>query len=131
MKGFTLLEVLVALVILSVGLLGLAGLQTTGIRNNHSANLRSQATILAYDIADRIRANKTNSAAYAVAIGGDPSGGGTLAEGDIDEWLNALSERLPDGDGSIEINAEIVTIQVQWIDTRNNDTTTFLMTTGI
>lgn len=131
MKGFTLLEVLVALVILSVGLLGLAGLQTTGIRNNHSANLRSQATILAYDIADRIRANKANSAAYAVAIAGDPSGGATVAEGDIDEWLNALSERLPDGDGSIEINAEIVTIQVQWIDTRNNDTTTFLMTTGI
>ena len=131
MKGFTLLEVLVALVILSVGLLGLAGLQTTGIRNNHSANLRSQATILAYDITDRIRANKANSAAYAVAIGSDPSGGATVAEGDIDEWLNALSERLPDGDGSIEINAEIVTIQVQWIDTRNNDTTTFLMTTGI
>ena len=131
MKGFTLIEVLVALVILSVGLLGLAGLQTTGIRNNHSANLRSQATIMAYDIADRIRANKENVDAYAIAIDGDSEGGSTIAESDMAEWLSNLSERLPSGDGSIEINAEIVTIQVQWIDSRDNDTTTFLMTTGI
>ena len=131
MKGFTLIEVLVALVILSVGLLGLAGLQTTGIRNNHSANLRSQATIMAYDIADRIRANKDNVGAYAIAIDGDSDGGETIAESDMEEWLSNLSDRLPSGDGSIEINAEIVTIQVQWIDSRNNDTTTFLMTTGI
>ena len=131
MKGFTLIEVLVALVILSVGLLGLAGLQTTGIRNNHSANLRSQATIMAYDIADRIRANKANVDAYAIAIDGDSEGGETIAESDMAEWLSNLSERLPSGDGSIEINAEIVTIQVQWNDSRDNDTTTFLMTTGI
>lgn len=55
--GFTLIEILVAVLILSLGLLGLAGLQAASMRANHSAYLRSQATQLAYDIADRMRAN--------------------------------------------------------------------------
>jgi type IV pilus assembly protein PilV len=57
-RGFTLLEVLVAVLVLSIGLLGLAGLQAASLRNNHSGYLRSQATILAYDYIDRMRANR-------------------------------------------------------------------------
>lgn len=57
-KGFTLLEVLIALLILSIGLLGLAALQTTGLRSNQMASMRTTATELAYDIADRMRANE-------------------------------------------------------------------------
>ncbi len=56
-NGFSLLEVLIALLVLSIGLLGLAGLQGTGLRYNHSAYLRSQATFQTYDMADRMRAN--------------------------------------------------------------------------
>ncbi len=63
-RGFTLLEVLVAMVVLSVGLLGLSGLQTSSLRNNHSAFLRSQATLVSNDIIDRMRANRDS------AIGG-------------------------------------------------------------
>lgn len=55
--GFTLLEVLVALSILTVGLLGLAMLQTVGMRFNTNSYSRTQATYLAYDIAERMRAN--------------------------------------------------------------------------
>ena len=55
--GFTLIEVLVALIIVSIGLLGLAGLQATSVRFNQQAYLRSQAVQQAYDMADRIRAN--------------------------------------------------------------------------
>jgi type IV pilus modification protein PilV len=55
--GFTLVEVLVTVVILAVGLLGLAGLQAVSMRNNHSAYERTQAVQLAYDMADRVRAN--------------------------------------------------------------------------
>jgi type IV pilus assembly protein PilV len=55
--GFTLLEVLVALFVLSIGLLGLAALQTTSFRYNTDSYLRTQATLLAYDIMDRMRAN--------------------------------------------------------------------------
>ena len=55
--GFSLLEVLITVVIVSIGLLGLAGLQATGLQNNQKAYHRSQATVLAYDLTDRIRAN--------------------------------------------------------------------------
>lgn len=56
-KGFTLLEVLIAVVIFSVGLLGLAGLHITNLKLSHDSLLRSTATILAKDMADRMRAN--------------------------------------------------------------------------
>ena len=54
-RAFTLIEVLVTVVILAVGLLGLAGMQAASMRNNHSAYLRSQAVQLSYDMADRVR----------------------------------------------------------------------------
>lgn len=61
--GLSLLEVLVSVVILSIGLLGLAGLQATALKSGHSAYLRSQATILAYDILDQMRGNSIEAAA--------------------------------------------------------------------
>lgn len=56
-QGFTLLEVLVAIVVISLGLLGLAGLQVVSLNNNQTAYYRSIATQQAYDMADRVRAN--------------------------------------------------------------------------
>jgi type IV pilus assembly protein PilV len=56
--GFTLLEVLIALLVLSIGLLGLAALQTIGLRSNQMASTRTQATQRAYDMSDRMRANQ-------------------------------------------------------------------------
>ena len=58
-NGFAMLEILISILVIAFGLLGLAGLQGFSIRNNHNAYLRNQATLLAYDIADRIRANRT------------------------------------------------------------------------
>lgn len=56
-QGFTLMEVLVTVIIMAIGLLGVAGLQLAGMRSNHSAFLRTQATIAAYDLIDRMRAD--------------------------------------------------------------------------
>lgn len=56
-SGFTLLEVLIALLIFSLGLLGMAGLLVVSVQANHSAFLRTQATFLSQSIADRMRAN--------------------------------------------------------------------------
>lgn len=56
-RGFTLLEVLIAIVVFSVGLLGLAGLMVLSVKTNHSAYLRTQATFIAESMADRMRAN--------------------------------------------------------------------------
>lgn len=56
-NGFTMLEVLIALMIFSLGLLGMAGLLAVSVQTNHSAYLRTQATFLAQGMADRMRAN--------------------------------------------------------------------------
>lgn len=57
--GFTLLEVLVAVVIFSIGLLGIAGLQVAGMRYTHGSQLRAVATMQAENMADSMRANRT------------------------------------------------------------------------
>jgi len=59
-RAFSLVEVLVAVLVLSVGLLGLAALQVTGLRAADSARIRTEVSIAAYDLADRLRANPTS-----------------------------------------------------------------------
>lgn len=62
-QGFTLLEVLISMVVLAIGLFGLAGLQVMSVRSNTSAYYRSVASMMAYDIMDSIRANPVGLAA--------------------------------------------------------------------
>jgi type IV pilus assembly protein PilV len=79
-RGFTLLEALVAVVVISVGLLGLLGLQTVAVVNTHVSQSRTMASIAADDIADRIRANPEaadNGSYNAVAIQYNPADGAT------------------------------------------------------
>lgn len=114
------LEVLVAIVVLSIGLLGLAGLMASSLKNSHSAYQRTQATWLAYDALDRMRANRQVALAggYNLALGAAP-GGNALAKIDLGEWDTTLANTLPAGDGSIAVAAGgAVRIIVQWNDTR-------------
>jgi type IV pilus assembly protein PilV len=114
--GFSLIEVLVALLVLSMGLLGLAALQTTGLKLNHQSYERTQAVLQTYDIIDRMRTNRSGSnrainATYEnVALGNKP--GNTdclsvscnvsqLAEFDIRQWNAANETLLPQGKGAI------------------------------
>jgi type IV pilus assembly protein PilV len=138
-RGFTLIEILVTLVVLSIGLLGLAGLQLNGLKSNHSAYLRSQATILTLDIVDRMRTNRTSAitGAYDIGLGDDPAqatceGAGSncssaaLAGADLFEWKDLLDDSLPQGDGSISRTAlgggnTLITIIVQWDDSKGQD----------
>ena len=135
-RGFSLLEVLVTLVIISVGLLGLAGLQATGLKNNQGALLRSQATTLAYDIIDRMRANRQAALAenYNIALGATPSGSG-MVQTDLTAWKASLAQFLPSGDGSISVTAAgAVTVQVRWDDARvtgGSATSTFQTQTAL
>lgn len=113
-KGTTLLEVLVSIVILSVGLLGYAGLQTLSMKNNTSAFQRSQATILSYDIIDRMRANRSNLANYNVGM----AAVGTYA--DVISWKNNVAAALPDGKAAVEVDLNnVATITIQWDDNRD------------
>jgi len=108
-SGFTLLEVLIALLVLSIGLLGLAALQTTGLRSNQMASMRTLATQFTYDITDRMRSNPVGVAngEYVVALTTTPSSsvapwtGGTLALTDLTEWRANIANRLPDGTSDI------------------------------
>ena len=118
--GFSLIEVLVALFVLSIGLLGLAALQTTGLKFNHQSYERTQAVLQAYDIIDRMRANKSGSGStinttYSnVTLGAVPGTtdcatatvppgctGDQLAEYDIRKWNTANAALLANGKGAI------------------------------
>jgi type IV pilus assembly protein PilV len=129
-RGFTLLEVLVAMVVLSVGLLGLSGLQTSSLRNNHSAFMRSQATLAANDIFDRMRANRAVAVAgsYNISYAGSPGTvscttgctAGDVAAMDVAEWRSYV-ERLPGGEGEIAVDAAgAAEIRVRWADARDS-----------
>ena len=111
--GFSLIEVLVALLILSVGLLGLAGLQTKSLKDTHQSYLRTQATLDAYQILDCIRANPTNVGNYAIALGATP-GTTSIADQDLTAWKAALKDMPGPGDGSIVVSGDLVKVTVQW-----------------
>jgi type IV pilus assembly protein PilV len=123
-RGSALIEVLIALVVFSLGMLGLAGLQTLSLQFNTSAYYRTQATALAYGLADRMRANRQDAldGLYAAALADPPpacaanAGPGGSAAQDIATWRNALACQLPDGNGAIAANGTAFTVTVQWDD---------------
>lgn len=136
-RGFTLIEALVALVVLSIGLLGVAALQLSSLRSNHSSSLRSQATLLAYDIVDRMRANQAaaTTGAYDIAVGTTPTSG-TVAGDDLVRWKQNLTNTLPSGDGAVARTgaggATKFIVTVRWDDSRGAEAAlSFVMETQI
>jgi type IV pilus assembly protein PilV len=121
-SGTTLLEVLITVVLVSVGLLGLAGLQLATVQNTNSAGERFEATTLAQDILERMRANRIQALGgqYNLDMGDDPAAAGLVAD-DLDAWMAAL-QTLPQGDGAITVdNNGLVTIDVQWTDASDDN----------
>ena len=147
-RGFTLLEVLVALLILSIGLLGLAGMFSSGMRSNGGAYMRTQATLLAYDIADRMRANGAglfavdyepfngtapSSPQHCATVGGSSAtdcNAAQMAQFDLAQWVNELKNRLPSGTGKITLASDGLTylITVSWDDKNSGSADTTFTT---
>lgn len=135
-RGSTLIETLVALVVLSIGLLGHANMQTLGLRTNTQSYWRTQAGILAIDMADRMRANRAG-----VATGGynnittlpaDAECISTLctplamAQTDSHAWQQALARELPQGRGSVIGTGagSLFTITIRWQENEADSATT-------
>jgi len=138
-RGFTLLEVLVSVLVMSTGLLGIASLQLTGLKNNYNSELRTQAKQLAYDIADRMRSNAkeaNSTSSYFIDIGetanstidceANNCSEANMAEYDLNSWKTALRMKLPSGDGKINAlnvpSKRQYNITVQWDDSRGEST---------
>ena len=129
-QGFSLLEVLVTLVLVAMGLLGVAGMQIAAIRLADAADVRSKGAIFIDGIAERIRTNPNNAAAYAVSLTGSVSSG--VAAADVTAWKASIAQALPNGQGSIAVTQDgrcplvtasssacnLVTIIVQWSEIR-------------
>ena len=114
-RGFTLIEVLIALVIMSVGMLGIAGLYVHSMQAGRTSVLRHNAVTLAGDIADRIRANPRAGAAYGLAgannncvDGGINCTIGEMAANDIFLWQQQAWTTLPNGQVNVVFNNGVV-----------------------
>jgi type IV pilus assembly protein PilV len=124
-RGVSLIEVLVAIVVLSLGMLAMAGLQLSSLRTSQGAILRGQAALLATDMAERMRGNLGDARNYALSLNSSPTGGSNVRERDYSDWVARL-RTLPAGTGSIAVNNanNVVTITVQWDDSRAGGATT-------
>jgi type IV pilus assembly protein PilV len=123
--GFTLVEVLIALIILSVGMLGIAGLYVHSMQAGRTSLFRHHAVTLAGDVADRIRANPRAGPAYALAGGNNNcvNGGvdctpGQMAANDIFLWDQQAADTLPNGTVTVVFDNSVLPptyeIQVDW-----------------
>lgn len=139
-KGFTLLEVMIAMVIFSIGLLGLASLQAISMQNEHASYSRSQAILLAYEMADRITVTPSGSVSYVIAANTTTVAGYSgsamctannctttdMVKYDLGLWKASIASLLVSGKGSIarDVTLGVVThtITVHWDEDRTGVT---------
>jgi len=124
-RGFTLIEALIAMVVMSVGMLGIAGLYLQTLQAGRTSQFRIQAVTLAGDVADRIRANRTAGITYTGAGADNDCDTGLIdcdadqmAQHDIFLWSQQAQQTLPDGDVQVVLDQATVpwtyTVTVDW-----------------
>lgn len=120
-RGVGLIEVLIAVLVLSFGMLGLVGLQTFALRNNQSALERGMATIQTHTIVDVMRADRANAMnnIYNIDLDDEDPAGSSYRDAAIATWRESLRQALnPSATGSIDCDGERCTIIIQWDDSR-------------
>ena len=123
-RGTTLIEVLVAILVTAIGVMGAAAVQLNAVKFNQTAKFRSTAVFLANDIADRLRANRAAAlnGDYDIAMDDDAPSGTSIDVVDLSEWLGELALRMPSGDGEGGRDDRRFTITIQWDESRLSDT---------
>ena len=127
-SGFSLIEAMVALVVVSVGMIGIAGLYGQGLSAGRTALYRTQAVNLAADMADRIRVNRLGGANYGGAAANNncvPPGAvnctpAQMAADDLFAWTNQVQQQLPNGVGAVQVvgtSPATYNISVNWQET--------------
>jgi type IV pilus assembly protein PilV len=122
-RGFTLVEAMVALIVLSVGLLGIAALYVETLRANRTSLHRTEAVNMATDIADRMRSNRDPADAYVCPT--SPCelpflGPDTIANADLTDWVTQVQTQLPGGTADVTFTAGTATtpaayvVQIGW-----------------
>lgn len=125
-SGFTLIEVMIAILVLAIGLLGFALLQTMSVRFTQSANQRTQATNLAYEMLDQMRSNRLGAAQYTGSYAGTATG---CAPDDTVSatayravWQCRLQKSLGAGSAAAVTYVNgVATVNITWGDERWND----------
>lgn len=124
-RGASLLEVLIAVLILAIGMLGMAALQAVSLRNTQSASDRTTAVIQSYAMLDMLRANRVqarsgayNQSLLCVA----PEDTSNRINGDVARWITQMQEAMgPTACGSITCAASTCEITVRWDDSRASE----------
>ncbi|WP_460140884.1 type IV pilus modification protein PilV [Pseudomonas sp. S2_E01] len=115
-EGTTLIEVLVALLILSVGLLGAAAFQLNALKYTDSSRMTSQASFIAYDMLDRIRANSGADYTVTPPTSGNPS---VARDQDLYDFASNIRNFLGStATGTVTLNQRVYTITITWDDSR-------------
>ncbi|QKJ67080.1 type IV pilus modification protein PilV [Deefgea piscis] len=119
--GFSLIEVLIGIVVLSVGLLGLAALQLATLKHNQSSTERNMAVIQTNSVLSAMRADRENAinGQFNLAIDSAVSSGSSFASGVLNRWRTSISNQLGEGaSGAVNCKAALCTVTIRWDDSR-------------
>ena len=132
-RGMSLIEVMVSVLVLAVGLLGVAATQSLALRGGQGSLESSQAVMQASSVAEAMRANRTNAASYNLSsMTCAAPGGAGLAGADIDAWIGSLKSTIGNNAntcGQIAGCPDACVITVQWDDSRAGGSSTRTLVT--
>lgn len=128
-RGLTLLEVLISVLLLSVGILGVAGLQLHSLQSSTEADVRSQARLHVRDMIERVRMMPEQREAFRVqasscASDSLPGGSGFVAN-ELNNWCRAVARGLPGGRGEISVSGSDIRVRVSWLEREAPDSQDF------